>query len=56
MNIEDMAPIPTVKIKTENHEGGYLIINESDFDTDTMELFDAPETPDQNSVVLRKKK
>lgn len=34
--------IPTVKIKKDS-ERGWSIINESDFDPDKHELFDAPE-------------
>jgi len=35
----EALPRDTVKIKTENFESGYLIINAEDFDEDTMELF-----------------
>lgn len=38
-----MARIPTVKIAAD--DGGYAIINEADFDAETMELFDAPAAP-----------
>lgn len=42
-----MVNIPTVKVV--NPAGGYMIINESDFDPDVHEYFDkadAPEEPD----------
>lgn len=34
-----MAQIPTVKIKAGKD---YIIVNESDYDPDTMDLFDEP--------------
>ena len=39
-----MSAIPTVKIKSENpdSQGDFIVINESDFDSKTMTLFDAP--------------
>lgn len=33
---------PTVKIKNPAEDGGYMIINESDFDPASHALFDAP--------------
>ena len=36
-----MASIPTVKIKSGDD---YALINESDYDPETMELYDAPES------------
>jgi hypothetical protein len=37
--IENMASIPTVKIKSGDD---YALINESDFDPETMELYEEP--------------
>lgn len=44
MSVLDMQPVETVKIKSEHFEGG-LVINKTDFDAETMVLFDEPEVP-----------
>lgn len=33
---------PTVKVADSNSEGGFYILNESDFDSKTMKLFKEP--------------
>lgn len=40
-----MGRIPTVKVATELFEGGFMIINEADFDPEVHELFEGDEAP-----------
>lgn len=47
--------VPTVKVKNPNEEGGFMIVNESDF-VDGMELFEnapAEPEPDDKADLLR---
>ena len=43
-----MAEIPTVKIKDDKAPGGYVVINESDFDEKKHKLYVEPKSKDEN--------
>lgn len=47
--------IPTVKIAIPGSRLGYAIINETDFDPKTMELYKDPEEKVQSSYVAKRR-
>ena len=50
----EAQPHETIKIKTEHFECRFLIINASDFDEETMELYE--ETPEAEAAVAPRRK
>ncbi|WP_212525856.1 hypothetical protein [Actibacterium sp. MT2.3-13A] len=50
-----MAQIPTIKVVNEKARGGFMIINESDFDPDVHEPFEAAEPVTREGVAKMKK-
>jgi hypothetical protein len=48
--------IKTVRVKKDNGRTGYCIINESDFNPDKHELFDAPALDDKADAPKRGRK
>lgn len=42
LEIISQPPVPTMRIADEDQDSGFVIINKSDFDPDTMDDFDKP--------------
>lgn len=40
-----MGTVPTVKVKVPHTKGGFVVINESDFDPEKHELYEEPSAP-----------
>lgn len=49
-----MSHCPTVKVKSPDHEQGFFVINEEDFDESKHELF-VELTPEQEQAALEQK-